>query len=112
MAVRTTAWRRTGARARDSHFDGLEKGAWVEFPGYDNRGRQHGNVLAYLVEAGDDRQAGKGRVFESHVVAVQDGYYDYWVEETYGAYTLERMVPLHFVPVLRQAVGMPPCTGT
>ena len=68
----------------------------MEFHGYDNRGRQQGNVLAYLVEAGDDRQAGKGKVFESHVVAVQDGYYDYWVEETYGAYTLERMVPLHF----------------
>ena len=96
MAVRTTAWRRTGARARDAHFDGLEKGTWVEFPGYDNRGRQQGNVLAYLVEAGDDRQAGKGKVFESHVVAVQDGYYDYWAEETYGAYTLEGMVPLHF----------------
>ncbi|CAE7194356.1 SLC12A7 [Symbiodinium sp. CCMP2592] len=96
MASRMPSWRRTGARARESHFDGLEKGAWVEFPGYDNRGRQQGHVVAYLVEAGDDRQMKTGRVFEGHVVAIQDGYYDYWVEQTYGAYTLDRIVPLHF----------------
>ncbi|CAE7270082.1 unnamed protein product [Symbiodinium sp. CCMP2592] len=96
MASRMPSWRRTGARARESHFDGLKKGAWVEFPGYDNRGRQQGHLLAYLVEAGDDRQMRTGRLFECHVVAVQDGYYDYWVEQTYGAYTLDRVIPLHF----------------
>ena len=97
--ARMPVWRKTGQRARESHYDGLEVGAWIEFPGYDSRNRQQGNLVAYLVEKGDDRGIGQGRMFEAHVVAVQDGYFDYWVEQTYGTFSLERVVPLHFCGV-------------
>ena len=35
-------------------------------------------------------------IFHGHVIAVQDGYYDFWVERTFGEYTVTRTVPLHF----------------
>ena len=54
----------------------------MEFPGYDNRGRQQGHVLAYLGRLG---KAGCLRAtWWRFRTAIK---YDYWVEETYGAYT-------------------------
>ena len=65
----------------------------MEFPGYDSR--EQGHILGHLVQAGDARGAGNGRAFEANLLAVQDGYYDYWMEQTYGSFTLERVVPSH-----------------
>ena len=89
-------WRRTSRSAPAGHFEGLVPNVWVEFPGYDDQGRQQGNVLAYIVEAADCRQMSKGMIFHGHVIAVQDGYYDFWIEKTFGDYSGTRTVPLHF----------------
>ena len=43
--------------------------------------------MGYLVGVGNEQQSGNGRLFDAHVVGVQDGYYRYW---THGAYSLER----------------------
>ena len=43
-------WRRAGRSAQAGHFEGLKPNVWVEFPGYDDNGRQQGSVLALLVE--------------------------------------------------------------
>ena len=46
------AWRRTGRSAQAGHYDVLGANVWIEFPGYDDSGRQQGTVLAYFVESG------------------------------------------------------------
>ena len=95
MAV-LPAWPRTGRSAQAGHYDGLEANVWIKFPGYDDRGRQQGSVLAYLVEEVRGRHMAKGKIFHGHVIAAQDGYYDDWLERTFGGYDVTRTVPLHF----------------
>ena len=90
------AWRRAGRSAQAGHYDGLAANVWIEFPGYDDGGRQQGSVLAYLVEEADGKHMGKGKNFHGHVIAAQDGYCDYWLERTFGGYDVTRTVPLHF----------------
>ena len=100
--ARLPTWRRTGRAAGEGHFKDLNEGSLVEFPGYDNRGHQQGNLLGYLVSPADQGQIRQGKVFHMHVLAIEDGYYEYWYEQTYGAYTVERTNPVHFCGVSAQ----------
>eukprot|EP00435_Cladocopium_sp_Y103_P022795 s2181_g5.t1 len=77
---RLSPWRRTGRKANEEHFQGLAPMALVEFPGYDNRGGQQGKILACL---SNEEEVSEGKLFMGHVLAVEDGYYDYWVGTRY-----------------------------
>eukprot|EP00435_Cladocopium_sp_Y103_P059215 s681_g21.t1 len=90
---RLPAWRRTGRKASDEHFRDLGPQTIVEFPGCDNRGDQQGKVLAILA---NEEPIEEGRLFMGHVLAIEDGYYDYWVCQTFGEYHVDRLIPLHF----------------
>eukprot|EP00435_Cladocopium_sp_Y103_P062581 s837_g24.t1 len=90
---RLSPWRRTGRKANAEHYKGLSPMALVEFPGYDHRGNQQGKILAAL---SNEEDVTEGKLFMGHVMAVEDGYYDYWVTETSGAYHVDRLIPFHF----------------
>ena len=100
-------WKRTARRAPEDHWAGLQKHVWVEFTGYDDVGGQQGKLLAYLVDEGDDRDCRDGKVYIGHVIAVEDEYYEYWVNETYGAYDMGRTIPLHFCKIPARRCSVP-----
>eukprot|EP00435_Cladocopium_sp_Y103_P037986 s305_g10.t1 len=84
---------RTGRRANVDHFKDLAVMAIVEFPGYDDRGAQQGKVLACL---SNEEEVREGKLFMGHILAVEDGYYEYWVNDTFGNYHIDRLIPFHF----------------
>lgn len=95
MASRLPGWRRTAAKAKPQHFERLEPQTLIEFPGYDDAGRQQGHLLAFLVNPGDERQLDGGQLWMVQVLAVQDGYYEYWLCNTFGDYSTDRLIPVH-----------------
>ena len=104
MAVeKLPGWRKTGRKAPDDHWRGLNAMTLLEFPGYDNRGDQQGKILACLTNKEEPIHIQGGEVFMGQILAVEDGYYDYWLTETHGTYTTSRVIPLHFCerPTLR-----------
>lgn len=96
---RMPAWRKTGRKATKAHFEGLTQSALIEFPGYDNRGQQQGLIVGCIAGPAVESNISGGRVFQGQIIAVQDGYYEYWVAETYGDYSPERVIPFHFCNV-------------
>ncbi len=93
---RMPAWRKTGRRATRVHFEGLTQSALIEFPGYDNRGQQQGKIVGCIAGPAVETNISGGRVFQGQIIAVQDGYYEHWVAQTYGDYSEERVIPFHF----------------
>ena len=89
-------WRKTGRKAPDRHYEGLDRQAWVEIAGLDDNFKQQGSVLVCLTAVGEERDLKHGRVFMGHVIACQDQYYEHWVNTTYGPYRIERVAPIHF----------------
>ena len=100
---RLSPWRRTGRKASDEHYAKLQTMSLVEFPGYDNLGNHQGKVLACL---SNEEEVHEGKLFMGHVLAVEDGYYEYWVNETFGKYQVDRLIPFHFCakPIARCGV--------
>ena len=96
---RMPAWRKTGRKATKAHFEGLTQSALIEFPGYDNRGQQQGLIVGCIAGPAVETNISGGRVFQGQIIAVQDGYYEYWVAQTYGDYSTERVTPFHFCNV-------------
>ena len=68
----------------------------VEFPAYDNKGNQQGKILACLTNKEDADQVKDGEVYMGQILAVEDGYYQWWLEQTHGPYTTSRVIPFHF----------------
>eukprot|EP00438_Fugacium_kawagutii_P032553 Skav201089 [mRNA] locus=scaffold2562:74784:76346:+ [translate_table: standard] len=95
MAV-LPAWRRTGRKAKPEHFEGLVTGAFIEFVGYTDRRAQQGRLLGCLAETSPLNEREKGKAGVMHVLAIEDGYYEYWHETTFGAYAPTVMTPVHF----------------
>ena len=72
-------WRRTGRKAANDHWLGLERLTLIEVSLYDDGGRQQGRGLIQLQERGTEVQPGEGQTWLSRFVGVEDGYYEWWV---------------------------------
>eukprot|EP00435_Cladocopium_sp_Y103_P045377 s505_g13.t1 len=96
---RLAPWRKTGQRADGRHFEGLAISCIFEFAAYDDHNRQQGRVLACLTGSALETNLQGGRVFEGQVLAVEDGYYEYWFEDLYGKIQDAPVVFFHFCDV-------------
>ena len=85
-------WRKTGRKAGEDHWVGLGALALLEVSVYDDLGRQQGCGLVQLTERGTEVQPGEGQTWLGKFVSVEDEYYEWWLENTYG----QRPIPLHF----------------
>ena len=90
MAV-PEAWRKTGRKATDAHWIGLCAGELAEVVVYDDHGRQQGTILVELKRC-EKNEGIEGEVWMTQMMAVQDGYFSWWVSETYP----DGEVPMHF----------------
>ena len=106
MAQALPAWRKTGRKAKVEHYEGLQMGAFVEFVGYDDRGRQQGRILGCLAEVDELHVGDRGVTGLMHVLAIEDGYYEYWHEQTYGKYDRSLLTPVHFCEVAMSSCGV------
>lgn len=84
-------WRRTGRKAKNDHWMGLEAGVLVELSVYDDNGAQQGRAVAHLTGRGDEGHIKEGQVWLSRLVAIEDPYFDWWHDKTFGGGS----VPLH-----------------
>ena len=82
-----------GRKASGEHFNGLGSMTLIEFPGYDHQGGQQGKILACL---SNEEEVTEGKLFMGYVLAIEDGYYEYWLTQTYGKYHVDRLIPFHF----------------
>ena len=98
-SIRLPGWRKTGRKADGRHFEGLEAGSVFEFSAYDDRNNEQGRCVAYISGKGEQGRIHGGMVFLGGIISVQDGYYEYWVESTYGPYAVDRQVTFHFCEV-------------
>ncbi|CAE8627063.1 unnamed protein product, partial [Polarella glacialis] len=103
--VRPEPWRRTGRQAGEEHFLGLNPMCIIEFPGYDHGQRQQGNLL-FLLSAAVGELDRTGGTWLGKCLAVQDGYYEYWLTQTHGPMKDLRDVPLHFCSVSASRCGV------
>ena len=62
-------WRRTGRKAKNDHWMGLEAGVLVELSVYDDNGAQQGRAVAHLTGRGDEGHIKEGQVWLSRLVA-------------------------------------------
>jgi hypothetical protein len=86
-------WRRTGRKAKEDHWLGLEAGAVVEVSLYDDRGQQQGRgVIQLTARAIEDKDTEEGQTWRGQFLAIEDGYYEWWVENTYKM----KILPFHF----------------
>ena len=63
--------------------------------GLDDQYKQQGKILAYLVAEGEEDRCKRGKPMISNVICVEDGYYQHWLDGTFGAYRIDRRIPLH-----------------
>ncbi|CAE8583370.1 unnamed protein product, partial [Polarella glacialis] len=103
--VRPEPWRRTGRQAGEEHFLGLNPMCIIEFPGYDHGQHQQGNLL-FLLSAAVGELDRTGGTWLGKCLAVQDGYYEYWLTQTHGPMKDLRDVPLHFCSVSASRCGV------
>ena len=86
-------WRRTGRKAKEDHWLGLEAGAVVEVSLYDDGGQQQGRgVIQLTARAIEDKDTEEGQTWRGQFLAIEDGYYEWWVEKTYKM----KILPFHF----------------
>lgn len=98
-SLRLPGWRKTGKKADGRHFEGLEAGSVFEFAAYDDRNNLQGRCVGYISAKGEQGRIDGGIVYLGGIICVQDGYYEYWVESTYGPYAVDRQVTFHFCEV-------------
>ncbi|CAE8717690.1 unnamed protein product, partial [Polarella glacialis] len=102
--VRPEQWRRTGRQAGEEHFLGLNPMCIIEFPSYDDGQHQQGNLVLLSAAVGElDRTGG---TWLGKCLAVQDGYYEYWLTQTHGPMKDLRDVPLHLCSVSASRCGV------
>ena len=95
----TSSWRKTGSSASQSHYEGLSPGVIFEAPAYDDDGRQQGHLILLLVEKDPLKQTIDGELWLGHVLSVQDEYYLWWQESTFGPLSSCPKIPIHFCSV-------------
>eukprot|EP00435_Cladocopium_sp_Y103_P054338 s394_g17.t1 len=83
----------TGRKAKEDHWLGLSQGIVVEISVYDDRGDQQGRAVVQLDwRAIEDGAGEEGQTWKGRFLAIEDGYYRWWVENTYKMKSL----PFHF----------------
>ena len=92
-------WRKTGRKANARHFEGLEVGAYIEFVGYNDQNRQQGRILGCLAETEPCHSRERGMAAQVHVLAIEDEYFEYWHNQTFGEYDVRLLTPVHFCEV-------------
>ena len=96
---RLAPWRKTGRKADARHFDGLCTGCLFEFAVYDDRHRQQGRAIACLTGPALETNIDGGRMFEGQILAIEDEYYEYWVENLFGRIQDSPVIFFHFCEV-------------
>lgn len=96
---RLAPWRKTGRKADGRHFEGLEEGCLFEFAAYDNRHQQQGRGLGCIGGRAIETHIDGGQVYTGQVLALEDGYYEYWFDETFGKIEELPQVIFHFCDV-------------
>ena len=76
-------WRKTGRRAKDEHWLGLARLAVVEVSLYDDHGNQQGRGVIQLGHRGLDNAEKDGQTWMGVFLAIEDGYYEWWVKNHY-----------------------------
>ena len=96
-------WRRTGRKAAAEHLVGVEKDTLMQVALYHNDGSRQGQGIIQLLNAGEECPDEKGKVHTAHFLAIEDGYYEWWLKDEFGT----RPVPVHFceVPASRCTAG-------
>ena len=90
-------WRKTGRKASDDHYLGLNELAVVEAAAYHEDGSRMGHLLFQLLRSdplGGDSDGGKS--WGGIMLAIEDPYYSWWFESTFGALTEGKEVFFHF----------------
>ena len=94
-------WRKTGRKAGDEHWLGLAPSVVVEVSLYDDVGRQQGRGVVKLQHRAIDDEAGKGQTWLGFFLAIEDGYYEWWVVNHYPT----KVLPIHFCQVAAHRCG-------
>eukprot|EP00438_Fugacium_kawagutii_P019691 Skav233093 [mRNA] locus=scaffold3948:8226:9719:+ [translate_table: standard] len=79
-------WRRTGRKAGEDHFVGLESGAIIEAAAYHELGGRMGHFVCQVKKKdplGTDKPP--GQTWTGTMLAIEDGYYLWWYEHHIGA---------------------------
>eukprot|EP00435_Cladocopium_sp_Y103_P011686 s2887_g3.t1 len=90
-------WRKTGRKASEDHYLGLTELAVVEAAAYHEDGTRMGHLLLQLLRSdplGGDSDGGKS--WGGVMLAVEDPYYSWWFESTFGALKDGKEVFFHF----------------
>lgn len=88
-------WRKTGRKAKEEHWLGFASQAIVEVSLYDDLGRQQGRGVVQLQHRAIEDDAGKGQTWRGWFLAIEDGYYEWWVQNHYPT----KVLPFHFCEV-------------
>lgn len=84
-------WRRTGRKATDAHWLGLDVGVILEFPVYDDNGQRQGRIVGKLEGRGEDESTSEGKTWLVRLLAIEDEYFAWWAGTTFSS----GKVPLH-----------------
>jgi len=85
-------WRRTGRKAGNDHWLGLEELSIVEISLYDDQWRQQGRGLIQLERKAVEDEESEGQTWKGWFLAIEDGYYEWWVGHHYPG----KVLPFHF----------------
>eukprot|EP00438_Fugacium_kawagutii_P018736 Skav212365 [mRNA] locus=scaffold3038:155752:165688:+ [translate_table: standard] len=86
-------WRKTGRRAKEEHWLGLEEKVVIEASLYNDQGQQQGRGVIQLERrALEDQEAKDGQTWQGRFLAIEDDYYEWWVNHTYPG----NLLPFHF----------------
>ena len=96
-------WRKTGRKAGQDHWLGLEVNAILELSLYDDRGGQQGRGLLVLTGRGMEDNEKEGQTWIGWFLAVEDDYYAWWVSNHYPV----KSIPFHFCAIQAHRCSVP-----
>lgn len=86
-------WQKTGRRAKEEHWLGLEEKVVIEASLYDDRGQPQGRGVIQLERrALEDQETKDGQTWKGKFLAIEDDYYEWWVNTTFPG----NLLPFHF----------------
>ena len=76
-------WRRTGRKAREDHFTGVEERILLEIAVYDDNGGNQGRAVVTLNGRGEEEERTEGMTWLGKFLAIEDEYYQWWAQKTF-----------------------------
>ena len=76
-------WRRTGRKAREDHYTGVEEGILLEIAVYDDHGGNQGRAVVTLSGRGEEEERTEGMTWLGKFLAIEDEYYQWWAQKTF-----------------------------